>query len=133
MVPQVEQNQEIIEQVLFFARYLKETNLSKETADELKKLYTEIKDRYLEVMKAFYTNDVKLALNVEIKNKSRIEACDKFLEKHSYCPLAATTKMKSKKCDKILYCINLARIVENLKAMVTSIKYIVEGSGQVRK
>ena len=115
------------------ARYLKETDLSKETADELKKLYSEIKDRYLEVMKAFYTNDVKLALNVEIKNKSRIEACDKFLEKHSYCPLAAATKMKSKKCDKILYCINLARIVENLKAMVTSIKYIARTTISMEK
>ena len=106
------------------ARYLKETNLSKETADELKKLYTEIKDRYLEVMKAFYTNDVKLALSVETGNKSKIEACDNFLERHSYCPLAIATRVKDKKCDKIWHCINLARIVENLKAMVTSIKYL---------
>ena len=49
---------------------------------ELKKMYFELKQKYLDVMKSYYTNDKELALRIEVENKNRIQSYNEFLEKN---------------------------------------------------
>jgi len=114
----VERLEKIADRQKRIARYLQSIKLPEHVAGELKKIYTDMRDRYLDVMKAYYTNDKKLAFEVEVTNKERILACEKFHSKSTGCPI----KLKIKKAWG--YCTELSRIVENLNAMTTSIKYI---------
>ncbi len=100
------------------SRYLKKIKLRKSVANELKELYTHIKERYLFVMKAYYNNNKNSALEIEVTNKDTILACEEFHNKNTGCPL----RMKTKEAQG--YCTELSGIVENLKAMTTSLKYI---------
>lgn len=97
-------------------RYLRNIKLKKSVAKDLKKLYSHMRDKYLEVMKAYYNNDKTLAFAVEVSNKDRILACENFHKKSTGCP------MRIKRHETQSYCTELSRIVDNLKAMTTSIK-----------
>lgn len=114
----VERIEKIADRQKRIARYLQNIRLKKPVANELKKLYTEMQGKYLDVMKAYYNNDKNLAFEVEVTNKERIFACERFHDKSTGCP------MSIKRHDAQGYCTELSRIVENLKAMTTSIKNI---------
>jgi len=105
------------------ARYLQNTRLDKQQLKKLKELYTTIQQVYQDVMKAYYTNDIELAYSIELSHKKRLEDYDHFLEEHTHCELAIKGT-KKQKCDYRIACAATALIMENLKAMATSIKYI---------
>ena len=105
------------------ARYVKGTHLSGEELEKLKKIYSTIQQAYLDVMKAYYNNDIQLAYKVELSNRERINACNDFLTGHTHCDLQIKGK-KGQKCDYRMACASTALILENLKAMATSVKYI---------
>lgn len=69
---------------------------------EIHTIYTEIKDKYLEVMKAYYTKNKELAFTVEVTNKDRIDRLN-----------AIQDKLNNPKCT---------RIIENLKATTAEIR-----------
>lgn len=99
------------------ARYLKHVALNRDSVTELEKLHFDIGERYKDVMKAYYNNDKKLALEIETTNKEKIKQCDKFLEKCACAP-------KKDASMKYSAHVALAKLVENMKVMATSIKYI---------
>jgi len=86
------------------SRHLREVKLNKKSSKELENIYSEIKNRYLDVMKSHYTKNKKLAYEVEIGNKEKIKRCNEFLKKN--------------------HDVVTAKIIENMKAMATCIKYI---------
>lgn len=105
------------------AKYLIETRLSKNELNRLKELFKNIHQAYLDVMKAHYTKDVELAYRVELNHKKLLDKFDEFLAEHTHCDLEIKGKRKQK-CDYRMACAATALIVENLKAMAASIKYI---------
>ena len=64
------------------ARFVAKMNLSEEAKKDLKKIFVDIETSYLEVMKAFYQDDKKLAYDVSSKKGIILEECETFLEKH---------------------------------------------------
>jgi calcineurin-like phosphoesterase family protein len=78
-------------------------------------LFKSIQTSYLDVMKAYYTNDVKTAYAIEINNRYKLQECDEFLTGHLQ---AKKTKDHGKEC------VSLALVTENLKAVSTSVKHI---------
>ena len=105
------------------AKFLKNTHLPKDELQQLKRIHYIIRQAYLDIMKAYYTSNVGLAYDVELSKTKRIEECDFFLKDHTHCNLAIKTKTKQK-CDYRMACAATALIIENLKGMSTSIKYI---------
>ncbi|MFC1768488.1 PhoU domain-containing protein [Nanoarchaeota archaeon] len=77
---------------------------SKKWKNDVSLIYQDMRDKYLDVMKSYYTNNLAIAFEVETSNKNRINNCNELLK-------------KSDSADS-------ARIIENLSAMTTSIKYI---------
>ncbi|MBI4440160.1 phosphate uptake regulator PhoU [Candidatus Woesearchaeota archaeon] len=71
---------------------------------ELVEIYADLREKYHDVMKSYYTSNISTAFSVEVSNKARIERCNDFL----------------KSCTNS----SAVRIVENLNGMTTSIKYI---------
>lgn len=108
------------------ARYLKEIRMNKEIMKELGQLYQEIKKAYYSIMEAYYTKNRKIAIDIEVTNKQRIKNSISFLERNTGCNLYIDLikKSKSKKEIQTNTCILIAKIVENLNAMSTSIKHI---------
>ena len=108
------------------ARYLRSAKMRKVTVKELEQLYQDIKKAYYDVMKAYYTNNRNIAFEIEFANKQRIKDCMGFLERNSGCYLNIDIirKSKNKKEIETNTCVQIAKIVENLNAMATSIKYI---------
>jgi phosphate transport system protein len=108
------------------ARYLRGTKMRKETVKELEQLFQDLKKAYYDVMKAYYTNNKKIAFDIEFMNKQRIKNCMSFLERNTGCYLNIDIikKNKDKKRIETNTCGHIAKIVENLNAMATSIKYI---------
>jgi len=100
------------------ARYSKYANLSRDAINELKKLHFDIGENYKDVMKSYYNMDLKLATDIEVLNKERTRLCDKFLEK--YANISSVRNSKSRYTEHVA----LAKIIENVKAMSTSVKDI---------
>lgn len=100
------------------ARYSKYANLSRDAINELEKLHFDIGENYKDVMKAYYNMDLKLAIGIEVANKERTRLCDKFLEK--YVNVSSVRHLKSKYTEHVA----LAKMIENVKAMATSVKDI---------
>ena len=102
--------------------------------EELKELNDGIKQRYYNAMKAYYTNDKKLAYEIETTNKDFIEKCDNFLKKITkrLCSYCLKTKesnntlsdmsLKEMLVDMV---ISVSKIIEYKKATVTFIRGIV--------
>ena len=101
------------------ARNLAKSSLSKNASYELKNIYNDANEVYLEVMKAYYKKEMDKAHKINVGIRPKIEACNKFLEQHShYCGLKQKTEVRERKCA------STSKIVENLKATLTSVKYI---------
>ncbi len=64
------------------ARYLVKIKSSKKQKDELCEIYKKAKQLYLEVMKAFYTDNKELAFSVDEKGIKLIDECNAFLKKY---------------------------------------------------
>ena len=100
------------------ARYLSSAELDRSSLAELDKIHTDISISYNEVMKAFYSKEKALAIEIEISNKERTAACDRFLEKY--------TQMHGNSRQKIINSnlVTVAKIIENLKATAAEIRNI---------
>lgn len=105
------------------ARYLVDTRLDKAGLNKLKDIFKTIQKAYLDIMKAHYTKDIELAYSTELRHKDWLDECDKFLTKHTHCDFEIKGK-KKQKCDYRMACAATALIIENLKAMAASVKYI---------
>ncbi len=57
-----------------------EAEFDEKINEEYKLLYGKVRQRYHEIMKAYYNNDKQLALNIEITTKGLLKECDKFFE-----------------------------------------------------
>jgi len=64
------------------SRFLRKTKLRKNEKNDLKRLYYEIEDSYLKVMKAYYANSRELAHEVASNKDRIIEGCRELFEKH---------------------------------------------------
>lgn len=107
------------------SRSLNHSKLNEKWRDELKGIFNRIKQSYLDVMKAYYINDEKIALEIEQTNKERIKACDNFFNKHNHKDLKFDNKtIREGICDFRIACDATTRILENMKEMTSSIKYI---------
>ncbi len=71
--------EEIADRQKRVCRLLAEVELKGNALEEFRKLNEDIRDRYRNVMKAYYSNDKKIALDIEVTNKGYIELCDKLL------------------------------------------------------
>jgi phosphate uptake regulator len=107
------------------ARGLEELKLSKSFALEIKKVYDDINSSYLTVMKAYYQNDKKSALKIELSNKSRLLACDSLLGKDIK---REYTMIKKDTEEKLMVHVHehmiITEVISNLKAMAASVKRI---------
>jgi phosphate uptake regulator len=86
------------------ARSLKQAELTASEKDDLERMYSEIKECYLDVMKSYYNKDLDIAFSVEICGKEKIDRMNDFVKDSQ----SASTHM----------------IVEQMKSMITSIKNI---------
>ena len=99
--------------------------MDEKVRNELKTVFLKIREAYKEVMKAFYTNDSKLALSIELKNKQLIEECDNFLDNHKHKGLDYSNLADKKGiCRYRPSCASCAKVIEDMKGMASSIKYI---------
>ena len=65
------------------SRLLSGAQLREETLSGIREISEHVKNSYNDVMKAYYTNDKKIALEIEINHGALIEKCNKFLENAS--------------------------------------------------
>ncbi|HLC95775.1 MAG TPA: hypothetical protein VJH97_00430 [Candidatus Nanoarchaeia archaeon] len=107
------------------ARMLGSTGLSDIEIGNLKKIYQHLYQAYLDVMKAYYTNDVELAYKIEQDGRIRMNMCSTFFTDHNHHHVELK-KSKEQKCIHRHECGSTALILENLKAMSTSIKYLAQ-------
>ncbi len=105
-------------------RSLNHSKLNEKWRNELKAIFIGIKQSYLDVMKAYYTNDEKIALKVEEANRSVITACDNFFSKHNHKDLKYNDGKKAGVCGFRMACGSTTRILENMKEMASGVKYI---------
>jgi hypothetical protein len=85
--------EEIADRQKRISRIVAESGCNNKTLEEFKELNESIKQRYKDVMKAYYNNDKKLAYEIEVTNQKFIDKCDEFLKK--------TTKEACKYCKKM--------------------------------
>jgi len=107
------------------ARFFTKNKLDNKGNEELKRLYKLSQERFLQIMKAYYTNNIKLAYDIEITSKDISKELEKFLLTHTHSNISGKDlKFEQKKCSFRSSCTSTALIIENLKAMNTSVKYI---------
>jgi len=116
--------EEIADNTKRICRYLKDTKLDEKWSDELKQIFNSIRQSYLDVMKAYYTNNIEGALKIEETNKDRIIACNDFFGKHTNRKLKYGAETKKGFCNYRKACGATSRIIENMKEMASSVKYI---------
>jgi len=122
--------EEIADRQKRVSRLIAEAEFKDSTLKEFKELYEEIKEKYNNVMKAYYTNDKEIAYDIEVTNRNLINRCDEFIKKISeeiclYC--IQMVEKKDSKDSTILtrkVVIFAAKIAEYTKATVTFIKHI---------
>ncbi len=114
----------IADNVKRIGRYLNDTKLDKKWKKGLKDIFNEVKGSYIDVMKAYHTNDEKLALAIEESNQDRIVACDQFVDKHNHKDLKYNNGHKTGVCNFRPACRATLRIIENMKEMASGVKYI---------
>lgn len=105
-------------------RYINYINLDEKWKKDLRDLFENIKLSYLDVMKAYYTNDEKIALRIEEANEQWIRECDTFFDEHHRKPETSLKPKKAGICNSRLACGSTAKIMENMKEMASGIKYI---------
>ncbi|MAF51143.1 MAG: hypothetical protein CMH64_03555 [Nanoarchaeota archaeon] len=68
------------DEVKRIARFLDAIDFNKKQKEELCNLYIDIEKSYLDVMKAYYKSDKKLAFDVNFRKDELHERCNKFVE-----------------------------------------------------
>ena len=128
--------EEIADRQKRISRLIAEAGFRDNTLKEFKQLKYDIKQRYCDVMKAYYNNDKKLAYKIEVTNKDFIERCDNILRKSSkeicsHCKEIMKSKAKlsiaeKKKLSEFpgYMVVSTAKIIEYTKATITFIRYI---------
>lgn len=114
----------IADNIKRICRSLNQSELNTKWRNELKEIFEGIKQSYLDVMKAYYTNDEKIALKIEETNRDRIMACDNFFSKHNHKGLKFENLAKGGVCGFRMACGATTRILENMKEMSSDVKYI---------
>ena len=131
--------EEIADRQKRISRLIAEVKFKDNALKEFKEINEAIKERYSEVMKAYYTNNKDIACGIEITTRNFIEKCDNFLKKISeeiclYCLQTSgsdTSLSLREKIDpenttvyprKII--VSGSKINENMKAIFTFIKLI---------
>ena len=107
------------------ARGLEGLQVSKSFAEQLRVVYENIYKSYIDVMKSFYQTDSKAALKIELSNKKRIEDCDYLLGediKKEYKLIKQDTEERL--ISHVHEHMIMTEIINNLKAMATSVKLI---------
>ncbi len=105
-------------------KYLKQTKLDDKWSKELKKVFQNIRDAYADVMKAYYTNDEGIALEIEGNISAKLDMCDSFFSKHNHKGLKYKNGNKEGVCGFRAACGATTKVLENMKEMVSGIKYI---------
>jgi len=105
-------------------RSLNDSKLDEKWRNELKGIFRSINESYLDVMKAYYTNDEKIALRIEESNRDRIKSCDDFFNKHNHKGLKFSNVKKEGVCGFRMACGATTRILEHMKEITSSVKYI---------
>jgi hypothetical protein len=116
--------EEIADRQKRICKLFSEADLNEDTLDEFRKIKQDLRQRYHNVMKAYYNDDKKIAYNIETTNKAFIGKCNKFLE--TLCPECQDSE-KGKTADSnisIQSTVAKAKIIEDTKATITFIKYI---------
>ena len=62
------------------ARYMRIIKLPSKEQAKFVKLYQELEQNYLDMMKAYYTQDRKIALDIASLKEQMVEKCDKFYD-----------------------------------------------------
>ena len=96
--------EKIGDQTKRIAKALRSLKISEPSLKELESIFKLIQEGYSEAMKAYYIKNKELAYEVENENPLRIKRCNNFLKKNR---------------DE-----SSIRIIENLKAMSSSVKHI---------
>ena len=100
------------------ARYLCAASLDRATLAELDKIHIDIAESYNNVMKSYYNKDKQISFQIEVTNKDRTAACNKFLEK--YTNTHASLKNKAANSNLVA----VAKIIENLKATAVEVRNV---------
>lgn len=125
--------EEIADRQKRISRLVAESDFSDSTLKELWEINSEIKERYITAMKAYYNNDKKIAYDIETTNKILIEKCDKFLQKSSdqmclRCINSIKSLKKNSRKDLIgspaKIIVSTSKITQDIKAIINFIKYI---------
>jgi phosphate uptake regulator len=96
--------EKIGDQTKRIARHLERVKVKKDNKQQIEDIYIGLKKEYLDVMKAYYTNNKEMAFNVEIKKADVIKLCKDF----------------SKEDLKL----ETSKVIEHFKSMYTSIQNI---------
>ncbi len=131
--------EEIADRQKRICRTLAEAEFKEDFIKNLKEISVEIKERYNDAMKAYYTNDKKIAYDIEITSKGIAEKCDKFLmdisneiclicqQKQKSSAVLSSSKKSAQEnlaISPAKIIVSASRIAEYTKATVTFIKYI---------
>ena len=100
------------------ARFLCNSNFDRATFAEIDKAHTDISESYNNVMKSYYNQNKQIAYEIEITNKNRTNACNKFLEKYMHMHGSAKNKIATSNL------VAVANIIQNLKATAAEIRNI---------
>jgi len=106
------------------SRLLSNAQLRDEILEGIKEISRDIKSSYSDVMKAYYTNDKAIALEIEINHESLIEKCNKFLENASKRSLVEIKDSRQPRALSEKNMVPIANIVEFKKAALSYIRRI---------
>ena len=107
------------------SRDLQSLKLSRSFGAKLKEIYNTINQAFKDVMKSYYHDDKILALKIEISNKSRINSCDKLLSSDIRKEYRMIRENRREKLVEHLHeHMIMSNIINNLKAMTTSVKML---------
>ncbi|MFC1731398.1 PhoU domain-containing protein [candidate division KSB1 bacterium] len=84
------------------ARFLRESNLDASEKKELEKIYVDIKEKYFEVMTAYYKKDLPAAFSIENTSMGRIDKCNDFIKERQNA--------------------NAHKLIEYMKSLSTSVR-----------
>jgi len=102
------------------AKRVDQIDLKKESLDWLKKVYTQVSNYYSDIMKSYYTKDLKLAYKVEFNINSLFDECDDFLGSHVHSYTLSKKAAPKSKDRKIA----ISQIIGFLKIMVANVQYL---------
>ncbi len=108
--------EDIGDEIKRISRFLGEHKLDEDMKKSIRSILLDVQKSYLEVMKAYYTNDTELAIRVDLVKDVLIIDCNKMFERYPS--------------------IGIGRILERLKKLVSgigSIAWVVFGAGMAEE